>query len=277
MRRSLSLLVVGALALAIPGVASAALLEWSGTNKLWLGGGRNWVVTTGTGLATVNGSSGLGHLTALRLGDGHLSRDYATLLTDPNLASVATLSIDGTWKAGTLKPFSTGGPLTDNQIPIEGTFKLCLLLVGCSAWLDSPLTVDGTRGVGIGGVVTKNGFGAGVRISLNGAPWTVGTAMLTGAFTTNAMVPNPNRATETRGGLTGYAHGPTSGTSTAQIGGSLQIVTASFVDTTLMKPSNHSVLWATTRYVFVPEPGLVLLLASGVAGLALLGRHRLRR
>ena len=69
----------------------------------------------------------------------------------------------------------------------------------------------------------------------------------------------------------------TSGTSTAQIGGALQIVTASFVDTTLMPTSNHTVLWAKTRYVFVPEPGLVLLLASGVAGLALLGRHRLRR
>ena len=134
-------------------------------------------------------------MSTLRLAGG-ISGSRSELLTDPNIASIATLSQSMALGTGTLAQLEAG-PLTSKTLPLSGNTKFCLLLVGCSAWLDIPLTEHGTRGLGIGGFVTENAFGAGVRISIGGAPWTIGTAILTGAFTSNAMVPHAQRATET--------------------------------------------------------------------------------
>ena len=75
----------------------------------------------------------------------------------------------------------------------------------------------------------------------------------------------------------GFAHGPTSGTSTAGTGGVVQVVTPTLIVTNLMKPNQRIGLPISMALEFVPEPGLMLLLASGVAGLALLGRRRMNR
>jgi hypothetical protein len=161
-------------------------------------------------------------------------------------------------------------------MPIAGIYKICLLLAGCHAWLGVPFTEGGAQGIGIGGLITVNGFGAGIRVSVKGAPWTVATARLTGLYTTNEMIRPASRMTGTFT-FTGFAHGPLSGTSTATTGGALQVVSANRVETTLMGTMDVMGMPAVLKRAFVPEPGLLLLLTSGVAGLALLGRRRLRR
>jgi len=76
----------------------------------------------------------------------------------------------------------------------------------------------------------------------------------------------------------GFAHGPASGTtSTAQPSGVLQLVTPNQVRTNLALGSSRKVAILGELLVrFIPEPGLLVLLGSGVAGLLLLGRSRIR-
>ena len=58
----------------------------------------------------------------------------------------------------------------------------------------------------------------------------------------------------------------------------VQVVTPNQVRTNLPLGSNALLASAVTQVIrFVPEPGMLLLLGSGVAGLALLGRKRLRK
>jgi hypothetical protein len=107
-------------------------------------------------------------------------------------------------------------------------------------------------------------------ISVVGAPYTVKT------------VTNFNRTNN--GGIEtfmeyGFAHGPASATSsTGQTSGVIQIVTANHT-TTVGVPGNTDISGNFTRVLthYVPEPGLMLLLGSGAAGMALLGRKRMRK
>jgi len=125
----------------------------------------------------------------------------------------------------------------------------------------------GAKGVGVGGLVTAGGVAA-IRISLEAAPWTVGTAQAIdqSAAGTHAVT------------LMGFAHGPASATSsTAQPGGVVQLVTPSLVRTNLAVGGSRKIAVLGQLLVrFVPEPGLLVLLASAVAGLLLLGRDRIR-
>jgi hypothetical protein len=276
MGRSSALLVVCLVALSAATDARSALLYWQGSLDVDLGVTSPPYLVTGTGVATVNGSSGFGHLSTLRLagGIGPVSEIY--LVTDPNLPEIDTVIGNVDLQTGTLAPISGGGPLTQNAMPLAGSYKICFLLIACSAFLEYPLTQNGTRGLGIGGLITANGFGAGLRISVFGAPWTVATAKITGLWTTNDMIPNASRATGTVT-LVGFAHGPVSATSTATTNGVLQLVSAGRIETTLNPTDDVMAAPAVLKLVFVPEPGLLLLLASGVGGLTLLGRRRLRR
>jgi hypothetical protein len=74
----------------------------------------------------------------------------------------------------------------------------------------------------------------------------------------------------------GFAHDPASGTtSTAQPSGALQLVTPlQVVAGPLLAKPLHANFGVLTIH-FIPEPGMLVLLASGVAGLAWLGRNRL--
>lgn len=123
------------------------------------------------------------------------------------------------------------------------------------------------------------------QLSIQGAPWTINTATASGSyppFFDGNDLTRPVTATRR-----GFAHAPASGTtSTAQIGGMLQMVTPMQVrwDHWYERPGRY---WSHLRWVyggfavlrirFIPEPGVGLLLATGIAGLVAIGRRRMRR
>ena len=102
---------------------------------------------------------------------------------------------------------------------------------------------------------------------------------------TNATTLNQVNVIFTTKQLAGFAHGPGSGTTTtATPGGVVQLVAPSVVITTLPPwgvlggfSMRQSFTGTYLLVRFIPEPGLLVLLGSGVAGLALLGRRRWRR
>ena len=135
-------------------------------------------------------------------------------------------------------------------------------------------TANGTIGVGIGGLLTVGGDTP-IKISIQGAPWTIKTATVVDHITTTNKV---NQLFVTKK-IQGFAHGPASGTTTtASPSGVVQLVSPAQVTTNLPLGSNKKVSSGQIlRIHFIPEPGLLLLLGSGVAGLAILGRRRLRK
>ena len=195
--------------------------------------------------------------------------------------------------------------LTQRVFPVGGLAKVCLLSTVCTDFLPLLLTqpttngaryslttatpnqltpnqnqgkrigVPGTgvKGLGIGGLVTVGGNSP-IRISVEAAPWTVKTATAVDQTDDNTGAAAFHNVTRM-----GFAHGPVSGTtSTAQPSGVLQIVTPSQIRTNLSLGSSIK-LGAITELLihFIPEPGLLLLLGSGVMGLAVLGRNRMKR
>ncbi|MDP7572070.1 MAG: PEP-CTERM sorting domain-containing protein, partial [Myxococcota bacterium] len=67
-------------------------------------------------------------------------------------------------------------------------------------------------------------------------------------------------------------------TSTAAVGGVVQLIAASQITSDLTQGSSAKVASAQTMLIeFVPEPGMLLMLGSGIAGLVLIGRKRMRK
>jgi hypothetical protein len=138
--------------------------------------------------------------------------------------------------------------------------------------------------VGIGGTITANTFsvGPGLKVSNSFAPWTKGVTTITGVpnritLTVAGIITNRWTALTTRTAQ-GFIHGPVSLTSsTAKASGVVQVVTPVIVLTSLAPPNNFLSAFGIIRLHFVPEPGLILLLGSGIAGLLVVGRHRMRK
>ena len=135
-------------------------------------------------------------------------------------------------------------------------------MTGCSAALSVPIPLGV---VGSGGTVT---FQAGpISASVIGNPYQLGALSLTGGLvnTANGSIPDP--ATIVMAGVDGR---------TAAGGGNLTIVSP-----VAIKLGALGNLPAIARlqldFEVVPEPGTLLLLGSGIAGLALLGRGRPRK
>jgi hypothetical protein len=267
MRRIAWLLAAVALLLGVAGTSQARVLAYDGTLTIESFG--FWIPTFETsdqGVATVNASAGLGALDSLRLVGGFTGSQIVPL-TDPEASPLLSVQHIVGLGMGTVGPISGGrSPLSQDTLPLGGEIRLCLLRLGCVSWIPIPLTASGTRGAGIGGLVTVNGFGPGIKISLQGAPWTIGTAVASNGST-------PNGAPTTTASRMGFAHGPASGsTSTARADGVVQLVTPIQVDTNLMGRIGFI---ASLRLMLVPEPGSASLLGAGVATLAWLARRRL--
>ena len=279
MRRRIAGVLVGALALLPAASAGAALLAVKVTIAMQLGFETQLPMATVTGKATVNASAGGSHLVTLKLHPTWIRSisprldpvDLTPILSLPNpeiSASIVSLRLlDAEIKGGTL--YSP----TQDTMALAGVARVCLFVAGCGQFLDIPFTENGTRGIGLGGVITAKTASSSRTFSLVNAPWQLATATL-------------EQQTPTSGNLTalthkGYAHGPVSTlatSTTALTGGVIQLVSPTQLHNTGIGVGNHDTiaLFTTLTVTFLPEPGLLLMLGSGVVGLALIGRSRIR-
>jgi hypothetical protein len=250
--------------------------------------GSDTATDTGTGVAIVNGSAGgMGHLNTLVLTTNFATLNGVIDITDPivtaggiveiRLTSVRAQPSAAGGQGGSFGQIS--GALQNTSLAGGGTLassgliRICLFVPGCTgAELSSSLaqTANGVRfGAGIGGVVTIGAFGP-IRVSLLGAPWTVKTVSISNRTDNEAI---------TQFRRNGFAHGPASLTSsTAVTSGVVQLVTPN-QQIVQGVPGNSDKGGTITRSTihFIPEPGLLLLLGVGTAGLVLIGRARSKR
>jgi hypothetical protein len=280
MRRLLCLIAAAALVLGTASTTQAKIVEWSGTTLIHFGTIGD-LIGTGTGVATTNNTGGIGnHVNTIHFGTNTLTLNGTIPLTDPENATLLTLvaSSISLPVSGNLGA-QPGTTIVPSQMPLGGLVKVCILFPGCGVYLPVPVAapIGGpfTKGLGIGGTMTVNTFSAGIglKISLAFNPWTLGaTQMVDVSTTTNT--PTVTNATVT---IQGFKHGPASNTSsTAAASGVIQWVSASRVITTVEPPSTKLAVYGVLNLHFIPEPGMLLLLASGVGGLVLLGRSRMR-
>ncbi len=291
MRRLLALSATAALALGLALPAGAKPLNFTGTLFTQTSTTLPLLSNTLGGVATVNNSAGAipAHLNLLRVAGSRLAGATTQMvaITDPTVSAngIASLRITAQLGTGTLGPISGGAAsttvLTKNVLPIRGISKVCLLSTQCTNFLPLQLTkhaaTSAVKGVGIGGLLT---IGAGtnpIRISIEAAPWTIKTATVIDQITT-PMTPMGVKVFINVSGK-GFAHDPSSTTTnTAQPSGVVQLISPMQIVTNLTSGSNAKLSQFTTlRIHFIPEPGMLLLLGSGVAGLVLLGRQRMRK
>jgi len=257
-------------AMSIAGPAAAKSMDWHGTMVVKIGA-LDSIALGGSGVATVNDSSGGSHLSTLRLAGG-ITDSGTVPVTDPNsTAQIKSIIISGTLGTETLTGISGAPPMGRNEIPLKGFTRICLFTADCTTNLPLDNTAnDGNTAVGVGGLLTIGGNGS-IRISIEGAPWTLATVTLLnqtgkGNFITLSQV--------------GFVHGAASATNstTASDSGVIQLVAPqSITSTGVVGNATKMSLFLTLTLHFIPEPGLLLLLGSGVAGLALLGRSRMKR
>jgi len=220
-------------------------------------------VATATGTAAVNGAGPLGHLSSVAVPSNLLSIS-TTITPTPNPTSPPPFSflvvrMDNA--AGSFSESATTAPL-EGEMAVPGNIRVCILF-GCGSFFDVPLTSQGTRGVGLsGGPIVRPGA---VAVTVQGAPWTTGTVVIT---TTSGTVNG-----------VGFAHGPASATSsTANPGGVVKLVTPVTITTkSLLSPPSVISLVASFEVEIIPEPAALTLLLPGIGVLLTLGAVRLRR
>jgi hypothetical protein len=269
MRKSFILLGI-VLAISFAGQAGAKTLAWHGTLDVDLGA-LQALRFGGTGVATVNDSTGTTHLNTIRLAGG-ITGSGTIPVTDPETTgTIPSIRIGGAIGTGTISGISGAPPLIQPAtIGFPGFTRVCLFEPGCEVFLPLNNTANnGATGIGIGGLQTLGGFGS-VRISLLNAPWTLGSA--SGLQQTHEGAFKPVIAS-------GFVHGAaSSNSSTAEPSGVVQLITPQQVSTAgIAGNSTELTLFSRLTLHFVPEPGLLLLIGAGVVGLGLLGRNRARK
>jgi hypothetical protein len=225
--------------LAAASPARAATLPFTSTLSIQVASLASWVVS-GSGVATLNGSSGAGHLTALALPSSPWATSGAIAdYTDPSVFPIAGLKVTMHNGAGSFT--SSGGIM-----PLLGTAKICLYGACDSTTNISNLSIPLTL-VGQGGITIVRGA---VNLTIGGSPWTVGTAAVGTLTVMGGLAPLSN---------------------TAAPSGMVILVSPFFVATHIGAFSLIPGV-ATLTLQFVPEPGTLALLATGIGGLVLLGR-----
>ena len=252
MRKLFTFCAAAALAFGLAAPAHAVPVAFTGTLTV--------VIGTLPGITVVhnqvaNVSFSGPNITSIVLTGGTFATSVVVPVTDPAAAPITQVAANianGPATFGTIPGGNINNDFTTNltgagtgAMAASGTAKVGLF-PGPLANITVPFTSGGVNGVGLGGnLVTASGFGVGV--SVRGAPWTTGTASI-GTAT-----------------VMGFVSGNT-----------VQLVTPTFISTTI---GSSAVIpsFAILTLSFVPEPGTLLLLASGVAGLAMLGRKRMSK
>jgi hypothetical protein len=252
--------LIGVLLVAmLPGAVRASVLPVQAELSLVIASGASDLAVTAssTPAVVVNGSGGGSHIASLALASGALATTgIVEPVTDPAAHPIKGLQLTAANQTG-LFAESVGGEL-GGTMPLTGALRLCLF-GPCGAAIANLVVPLGVAG--LGGTIT--GVGA-VNVTVQGGPWTTGTASV------GIVIGTPTAM--------GFAHGPASGTtSTAQPGGEIQLVTPIRVRTSIAGDGQYLALFGILRLTVVPEPGTGVLLACGVAGLVLSGRHAARR
>lgn len=202
-----------------------------------------------TGPVTVDTASS-GRLVSLGLPAGMLATTTQVVTT----ASNVDIRIAASNGPGAFAEDATGG--FGGIMPILGTLRVCLFgTCDGSPVVDLALPLDV---VGAGGTVTTTlqGF----TLSVAGAPWGEGPVTLSGPGFVSVFE--------------GYRSGPLGGTSTTTLtGGFVQLVSPVHVAIPNLDPLEFV---AVLDVEFVPEPGVAILLATGLLGLGLLRLGLLR-
>lgn len=245
--RKLSLaLAATLLVLGSASVSGAATAPYSGAVGLQIA--TLQAQATGTGIALINGSAGRGHLTSLQLASGDIAVTGLSIpVTDPAAAPIGGLQLTAQNGVGS---FVSGAGV----MPLVGFSKVCLFgpCSAAAANIAVPLS-----NVGAGGSTAVGIF---VNVTVTGAPWTTGAV----PFGTVAV--------------SGFAHGPASLTSsTANTTGAIRYVTPVFISTNIPASAVVPAFGFLDIHFGIPEPGTLVLLGSGIAGLVMVGRARARK
>jgi hypothetical protein len=256
--------LLACLSIGAAGSARAATLDFSGTLSLQMGGYPAFVIPgSGTAQLTDDGSF---HLLSLSLAGGTFGPTSTIITGYDDLRFTSVVNSSGVFTG------ISGGAPGGGAMGLSGIAKLCLVFSGpdCDvAFVILPFAATGTppAGLGIGGTQTLTGA---IDFTAQHAPWTIGQSTMT------LHTPNSTFSVPVLPG--GFAHGPASLTSsTARPSGALQLVTVSKVFTSLTGATPEITFIGVLTVHFVPEPGTLLLLGSGVAGMALLGWRRRSR